>query len=157
SSACAPPPPRCDLAVDPEDGMLGRDPKQLLVGGLGADPAEELVDLPLPLLQVGAQQRRSFLGRHLARLELLGAAAEDEAPAPGDAHVAHPLRLPARCDQIALALEDEQVDRGAAPLPALAPPDFEDARPGEAEPQPHRQVEQWVDDVPGYPAGFLKG
>src|SRR5262245_24524900 len=72
------------LVLDPEDRVLGSDPGQLLVGGLGPDAAEELVDLPLPLLQVCAQKGGALLVRQLGRRELLGTAAQHEPAAARD-------------------------------------------------------------------------
>ena len=55
--------------------MVGGDAAQLLVGGVGPDAVEEGADLPLPLLQVGAQQGRLLLVGDLGRAELLDPAA----------------------------------------------------------------------------------
>ena len=41
----------CARSADPEHGVVGRDPPELLVGRVGPDAAEELADLPLPALR----------------------------------------------------------------------------------------------------------
>src|SRR5260221_13837815 len=136
--------------------MVRGDAAQLLVAGVGPDAAEEGADLPLPLLQVGAEQGRPLALRDLGRGEPPALAAPDGAPAAADAHVPHPLGVAAGRDQVAVALELERVDRGLPPLAALSPLHFQHPRPGDADPQPRQAGDDPVEDMLGEPARLLE-
>src|SRR5262249_18622492 len=131
---------------DPEDRVAGGDLQQLLLGRVGTDAVEEHPDLELPAPHVRAQQLRLLLVGQLGGGERLHAPTDPQLAAARRAHVTHPLRVAARRDQVPLALEREQVHRGAAPLPALAAAHVQDAAPPDADPEPgqrgHRLIEQ---------------
>src|SRR6266849_9822510 len=83
-----------------------------------------------------SQDRRLLVVGHLINAHILGLPADGESSGAADADIAHPLRLAARGDQVALALEAERVDRGAVPLATLAPLHREHAGPLHAQPKP---------------------
>src|SRR2546422_2973977 len=138
---------------EPEDGMLGGDPAQLLLARVRPDAVEEDPDLGLPLAQVRAQDRRLLaLVDDLDGPEWLRAAAEEQAPLPARAEVARPLGVAARRHQIALAFVAEQVYRRAPPLAGAAPAHLEHARAPHAQPKASEPGNGAVDDVLGQPA-----
>lgn len=97
---------------------------QLLLWRICPNPLKEGAGLPFPALQIGAQKGRPLLGGKLLGAELLTAATDHKPPLAAGSQVAHPLRLTAGGDQVAITLKVEQIDRGAAPLSALSPLDF---------------------------------
>src|SRR5436305_6597857 len=135
--------------------MVGRDPLQLRLGSISIDPVEEGADLPFPHLQVGAQERRLLLVGQLGGGEALGATTNQSALA-ADPQVADPLGVTSRRDQVLAALEAQRVDRGLPPLAALAPFDFEHARPRDAEPDPAKSSDERIEDVLREPARLLE-
>src|SRR5258707_93967 len=135
--------------------MVGRDEGDFSLRGTRANATEELLHLPRPLLQVGAQDRRFLVVGHLLYAYILGLPADGEPCGAADADITHPLRLAARGDQVALTLEGERVDRGAVPLAALAPPHREHPRPLHAQPEPAgEKADEWVEDSGGEEAGL---
>ena len=78
-------------------------PADLLVGRVRLlTPSKNRPDLPAPLAQVLAQHRRLVRVGHLGGGEALGPAAHPQLALAGGAHVAHPLGLAPRGDQVAL-------------------------------------------------------
>src|SRR5438477_3266781 len=87
-------------------GMLGSDPAQLLLARVGSDTIEEGAHLGLPAPQVGAQDGGLLrLVGDLDGRERLELATQPQAPLAAHAQVACPLRVAARGDQVALAVE----------------------------------------------------
>ena len=121
-----------------------------------ADAFEECADFPGPLPQVRPQKLRLLGIRKLDHLDRFVSRAQPELACAADADVADPFRHPARGDQVAHAVDGEQVDRGPPPLAALAPLDFEHPRAGDAEAEPGQQGDEPVEDVLREPAGLLK-
>src|ERR1700733_11319924 len=116
--------------------MVGRDRQQLRVSRVRVDAVEECLDLPRPPLQVGPKDRRLLLVAHLEDLDLLRPASEAQPPSTTGANVAPPLRVPARGDEIVLAIDRQQVDRRLAPLARLASAPLQPPRAVEADPEP---------------------
>src|SRR5208283_4322197 len=87
--------------------------------------------------------------------ERLGAAAQEQLPLAGDPQVADPLRMTARRDKVALAVDDQEIDRGGAPLAALAAPDGQDSRAQDADAEAGQPGDELVEDVSGEPARLL--
>src|SRR5438270_14091253 len=115
--------------ADAEHGVLRSYALQLLVGGSRADAFEEDAHLDRPALEVRAQDRHLLaLVEHLGCAEALRARADQQAALPARAQVAHPLRVPARGDEILLALQAQQVDGRAPRLAARAPAHLQHAR-----------------------------
>src|SRR4051812_49175635 len=106
--------------------MVGGDPPKLVVGRRGADAVEERADLPLPALEVGAQDRGFVVAGKLDRRERLRAPAQEQAALAPCAKVANPLRVAAGRDEVARAFERQQVDRRTPWLAGLAPANLED-------------------------------
>src|SRR5262249_34622716 len=79
---------------DLEHREPGGDRRHLGVGGVGADVLEEAADLPLPALQVGAEDRALLGVGQLVGFELLGPAADPQLAAlaarDGGPEVLHP-------------------------------------------------------------------
>ena len=138
---------------DPKDRMQRRDPAQVLVWRVGADALEERADLPGPLLQVRAQNRRLLIVGNLGGGELLHPAPLSQAALTARPEVAHPLRLAARRHDVALALEPERVHRRAPPLAALAAAHLEDAGAHEAHAEAGQSRDDRVEDVLREPSG----
>src|SRR6266542_1628027 len=113
-----------------EDGMVGGDAAQLLLGGVRSDAAEEDAHLSLPALQVRAQDRWLVVVGDLRGAKWLAPATEPEAALSTDAEV-------------------------AAPLTAGAPADLEDARAEHADPELCQAGDKAVEDVSCEPAGAL--
>src|SRR6266850_2424301 len=138
--------------------MVGRDAGEFGLRGTRANAAEELLHLPRPLLQVGAQDRRLLVVGQLLHAHLLGLPADGEPCGAADADITHPLRLTARGDQVALALEGERIDRGAVPFAALAPLHREHPRPLHAQPEPAgEEADERVEDSGGEETGLDVG
>src|SRR4030095_6540026 len=134
------------LRDDPEDRVLRRDADEIGLRCVRAHAREELTDFPRPLLEIGAEDRWLLPVGHLLDVHGLGVPAERDSRRAADTDVAHPLGLPARRDQIALAGEAERVDGGAAPLPGLATlhREHSHALHAQAEPsdeEPYRRIE----------------
>lgn len=109
-------------AFDAEDRMAGRDAPQVGVGGLRSDAAEECADLPFPALEVVAQDRNLVVVGQPGRSEALSTPTEQKAALASGTEVADPLRVPAWRDEVAGALESQEVDRTArTPRPPAAP------------------------------------
>src|SRR5437899_7438610 len=107
---------------EPEDGMLGGDPAQLLLARGGPDAVEEDSDLGLPPAQVRAQDRRLLaLVDDLEGPKGLRMAAEAQAPLPARSQVPRPLGVAARRHQIALTFVATQVHQPAPLLTQDAP------------------------------------
>src|SRR6516164_6379578 len=140
----------------PEDRVLGGDLAHLRVAGVRAHAFEEHADLGLPALQVGTQDRHLLPVADLERAERLAMAAANQPSLAADPNVAHPLGVPAGRDQVALAVEDEQVHRRAPPLPRASALDLEHARAPDADPQTREPRDDAVEDVLGEPAGALE-
>src|SRR6202022_52735 len=104
-----------------EDRMIGSGAGQLLIARVRAHAAEENSDLPLPPLEIGAKPRHLLRRRKRPRCKRLGPPTDPQATRRIGAQVLHPLRVPAGCYEVPRALELKGVDRGAAPLAALAP------------------------------------
>ena len=107
--------------------MVGRNPLEVVGRGVRPDAAEELPDLPFPALEVGAEDRDLVGVRHLHGANPLTPAAAQEVGLACHSQVANPLRVPARRDEVALALEVKDVDRDAARLAGLPTAHLEDA------------------------------
>ena len=133
--------------------MIGRDGADLLIGGVRADAAEEHPDFRLPPLEVGTHYRHFLIVGELAPAERLGALADPELAGAGGTQVAHPLAVAPGRKQVATPVVVEQVDRGRAPLAALAAFDREHARARDAHTVSGQEGDQPVRDVPGEPAG----
>src|SRR4051794_11312205 len=115
--------------------MVRGDAADLLVGRAGADSSEEHSYLRLPPTEVGAQDLDLVVVADLCRAELLRTPSEPEPAFARDPQVAHPLSDAARCDEVAAAVEGEQVDRCGAPLAAGPAAHLEHARAPDAEPR----------------------
>ena len=109
-------------AFDHEDGVLGRDGAELLVGRVGADAVEELADFPLPAAQVGAEHVELLVvGQLASRVNISVCRPEPQLAAAGDAEVAHPLRDASGRDEVRCAVDVEQVHRRVRHSPLLRP------------------------------------
>ena len=89
------------------------------------DTAEELPDLPFPLLQVGPQDRLLLVVSELARGEMLTPPAEEQIAVARCTEVADPLRMPAGRNEVADPSERQRVHGVTPRLAALAPPHLE--------------------------------
>jgi hypothetical protein len=121
----------------------------------GPTPPKTIADLPLPALEVPAQDRWLVVVGDLGRAERLLAAAEQQAALAAGAEVADPLGVAAGGDQVALTARGEQVDRTAAPLAAAAPAHLEHARAGQADARPRQPGDHAVENVAPEPARLL--
>src|SRR4051812_32171660 len=137
---------------DQEDGVVGSDRGDLAVWGAAAHAAEEDADLRLPSLEVRAEDVHLRVVGQLARAERLDPAAEPQSPLACDPQVAHPLGDAARRDEVAAAVERQQVDRGRAPFAARSAADLEDARAPDAHSAAGRDGDEAVEDVAREPA-----
>src|SRR5580704_750706 len=138
----------------PEDRVIRRDARELLLRRVRADATEESVDLPRPPLEVGAQDRRLLAVGHFLDAHGLGPATDGEPPGPARPDVADPLRLPARGDQVAPARELERVDRGPVPRSALAPLHRQDLRSLQPETQAAgEEIDDRIEDLRGEESG----
>ena len=112
--------------MDFEDGDAGGYFQEAVEGGVGSDVvAEEGAYFPGPLLEVETDDVGLVGVGEFFGAEGFGGAAYAEGAFAAGAEVADPLDVTARGDQVALAVEDEQVDRVAAPLAGLAAADRE--------------------------------
>src|SRR5690606_26997 len=118
--------------VDAEDGEAGGGVEQLGVGGVLGDPVDEPADLPAPFGQVRAEDRWLVGVGDLGGGERLDPPAPPQLAATGGPHVAHPLRVAPRGDQVARAVDGQRVDGHGAPLATRASPHREHPRAGEA-------------------------
>ncbi len=124
---------------DPEDGVLGRDAPQLVVGRVGRDAVEESVrlrtssggDRPASTATLSSSPISSALN-FSTRLT------DDELAFARDAEVAHPLGLAPRGHQVAPVVEGEDVHGIAAPLAGLPASDPQHPRA----PHAHAQARQ---------------
>lgn len=73
------------------------------------------------------------------------------------AHGADPLGIAAGSDEVALAVDKEEVDRGRSPLAAPAAPHRQNARATETDPQRHEEKDRRVRDAPSESVGLLIG
>src|SRR5579864_4203315 len=112
--------------------MVGRDPREVGGGGGVTDPAEELPDLPLPPAKVLAQERLLLVVRDFDCPERFAPPPEQQLALTGCTKVTHPVRVPARRDQVAMPVDREEVDGGPPGRSAPAPGHFQHARPGDA-------------------------
>src|SRR6185437_7853077 len=110
-------------ATSPRYGTLcgRREAERRVVGRVG-EFAEAGPDRrhPAVLLQVRGEHRRPRRGLDLLGVELLHLFAPDQPAVAGGAQVSCPLGVPARRDQVALAVVVEHDDRRGAPLSAAA-------------------------------------
>ncbi len=135
--------------------MVGRDAPELGVGGVRSDAAEECADFPFPAPEVGAQDRDLVVVGQFDRSEALCAPTKEEAALTLGTEVSDPLRVPAGRDEVARALESQQIDRSAPWLAGLASPDFEDARSRDAQSDTRERGHGAVEHVRGEPARTL--
>lgn len=98
---------------DPEDRVIRGDPTELRFWRVGTDAVEEHADLELPALEVGAQEWRLLAVGDLSGRERLRSLAEQQATPPARPQVTDPLGVPARSDEVPLAVDDQEIDRGA--------------------------------------------
>src|ERR1700694_791650 len=140
----------------PEHRMLWRYAPQLLLGGVRPHSLEEHAHLRFPALQVGAQDRQLALVVELHRPERLAAPAETQSAFATSAQVTHPLSLAARGDEVALAVERQQVHRGASPDARAAAAYFKDARAPYADPEPGECRDGGGEELLREPAGALE-
>src|SRR4051812_45669565 len=101
----------------PKDRVAGGDGEQFVVGRVRTHAVEEDADLEFPALQVGAEDGGLLRVGELLWREALDAPAQPEFTLARRPQVAYPLGDAAWRDQVAAALEVEQVDRR---LPQLA-------------------------------------
>jgi len=106
--------------------MVWADTPQSVIVRVGPDTSEESPNLPLPALQVGAKDRGLIGLLELDRMERLRAPAEQKPPGPRGSEVPDPVRVSARCDEVAITADGQQVDGSLAGLTALAAGDLED-------------------------------
>ena len=87
-------------------GCFGATASEHLVGAVGVDAVEELADLELPATEVGAEHV-DLVGVGELVGDVVGAvpAEQQVEPAVVGAHVAHPLAVPTRGDEVVDAVE----------------------------------------------------
>src|SRR4051794_17907164 len=134
--------------------MVRSDRADLVVSRVRADATEEHAYLCLPPPQVRPQDVDLVGVGDLGCSERLDAAPEPQPPASGNPKVADPLRHTARRDEVATAVQGQEVDRCRAPLAAGPPPDLEDARSPDAQPETCRGRDDTVEHVAGEPPGL---
>src|SRR3984885_9364359 len=135
--------------------MLGRGAAQLLSRGVWPNAVEEHTDLKLPALQVGAQDRWLIVIRKLDSGEVLAARTNQQPTLPAGSQVAHPLRVTARRDEVALTLEGEEIHRRTTRLTGGAPCHLQHARAEQADAQAGQAGHGRIEHSPGEPAGTL--
>src|SRR5680860_188865 len=138
--------------LDSEDGMVGTDAAQVVVRRVGTDAAEEDADLGLPAFEVGAQGGRLLVVGELCRSERLRVPADAQLPSSRRPHVAHPVRLTASRDEVAIPFVRQEIDGRRSPLAALAAAHAQLARPPDAETGPSEHGDDPVEDVLREPA-----
>ena len=117
-------------------------------GRLRAHAVEEDADLGLPPLQVGPQDRGLVVVGDLRRRGTPPCASRREAlPCLRDAQVADPLRVAPRCDEVAPALEGQQVHRYGSPLAARATAHAQLARTPHAQARAREHGDHRIEDV----------
>ncbi len=95
--------------------MVGRDAQEVLVAGVGTDPAEELPDLHLPSTQVRTQDRGLLaVGDLRSDPRVASPAQNEDEPAAVGAGVPDPLGLPPGSHQVLASFEFKEVDRRAS-------------------------------------------
>src|SRR3954451_9736262 len=101
--------------------MVGSDAPEFALIGVRSDSAEERADLPFPTLEVGPQDRNllAVIG-NFDRGEPLCAPTQEQAALALGTQVPDPLSVPAWRLEIAVALESQNIDRGAPRLARLA-------------------------------------
>ena len=92
------------------------DLTQRFDGSAGADATKEPVDLPGPLFEIGAQDRRLLVIGDLLDLHRLCVAAECEPRVSTDADVPYPLRFTSGRHEVPLTREVKEVDGRAVPF-----------------------------------------
>src|SRR5450432_1543463 len=131
--------------------MVGTDAEELVVGRVGAHTAEEDTDFGLPALEIGTQDRGLVGVRQLGRLELFRPPPDAKLPSMCDPHVANPLRLTPRRDEVADVVDGQEVHGRGAPLTALAAPHAQLAGAPDADAEPREQRDGRIEDVLGEP------
>src|SRR5689334_19950631 len=139
------------LDLDREDRVVQRDPIEVGVRRFGPDSVEELSDFPLPAAQILAQHLSLRVVGDLACAELLPPPPDQEIAFTGDAQIAHPLRVAAWCDQVAGAVEGQDVHGCPVRPSRLAAAYLEDARSPHADPRAGQAGDEPVEDIPGEP------
>ena len=134
---------------DPEDGVLGGDAAQIVVGGVCRHAVEEPAHLELPAAEIGAQDVDLVVITELLGMELLHVPADDELAFTGRPEVAHPFCLAPRRHQVAPVVEGEDVHGVAAPLARLPPRTRSTREPHTLRPSRVRPGHGGVEDLVG--------
>ena len=107
--------------VDPEHGMVGRDARELLGVGAGANPVEEPADLEPPPPHVLAENRL-FLGvGQLNGAKPLPPPPRYQLAGPGSPKVPDPVGLAARGNEVSVPAEGKHRDRTRRTSPLRRP------------------------------------
>ena len=138
---------------DAEGGEAGGGGGDVGVGGVGRQAVEEPPDLPCPRLQVRPQDRRLVGVGELDGVERLDAAADAQRAGAGGRAGCGPTGSRRGRDEVARAVDGEQVDRRAAELAGRAAAHLEDARALDADAAPGEAGDERVEDLPGEAVG----